>query len=196
MTYSWQPSHCTLSYMVATSTKLGVPPIQSCLDDMQYGECNTGKHCTSCQLIREYYWPKTKYVTVSAVWLIQYWTRGEQPRGWGLYKSYSTCQVATDDVSFNVCPSTSRRQTLLVRLMSPRQCYSKMYEICNLYKLWNSLTVGYNMSSCSHGWGTTHSLPEVGMAKFLGVLRAPVAERIPLSKFLNPLLDISIPPSQ
>jgi len=82
LTYSWQPSHCTiiihgcyvhkvsstthsvtpwwhtvdslltapLSYMVATSTKLEVPPIQSHLDDMQYGECNTRKHCTSCQL--------------------------------------------------------------------------------------------------------------------------------------------------
>ena len=32
------------------STKLEVPPIQSHLDDMQYGEGNTGKHCTSCQL--------------------------------------------------------------------------------------------------------------------------------------------------
>jgi len=32
------------------STKLEVPPIQSCLDDMQYRECNTRKHCTPCQL--------------------------------------------------------------------------------------------------------------------------------------------------
>ena len=119
LTHSWQPSHCTIiihgCYVhKAWSTTHSVTPWRHAVWGVQYWKT---LHFMS---IREYYWPKTKYVTVSAVRLIQYWTRGEQPWGWGLYKSYSTCQVATDDVSVNASPSTSRPQTLLVCLYVPK----------------------------------------------------------------------------
>ena len=39
------------------------PPIQSHLDDVQYGECNTGGYYTPCLLSNYYYWTNTKQIT-------------------------------------------------------------------------------------------------------------------------------------
>jgi len=118
LTYSWQPSHCTIiihgCYVHKPwSITHSVMPWWHAVR-----ECNTGKHCTSCQLENIIGWKRTTLQSVP-YGLFSTEPKGNSPEGEG-YMSYSTWEVATDDVSVNVCPSTSRRQTLLVRLYAPK----------------------------------------------------------------------------